>query len=130
MRQLPETFRKNGLTYRLVMRNDQVAMYELTWEGACCGWEVARIFTQGERSINGHIIQAAEVLPSNEKFGTEGINTKSQAFHMDGRKRAEAYFTELSDRLRNANSADTYEKLDTISSQRYQSSALQSQPQS
>ncbi len=129
MRQLPETFRKNGLTYRLVMRNDQVAMYELTWEGACCGWEVARVFTQGERSINGHIIQAAEVLPSNEKFGTEGINIKSQAFHMNGRKKAEAYFTELSDRLRNANVVDGYGKLDTFSSPRYQSATLQSEPQ-
>lgn len=130
MRQLPEQFRKNGLDYRLVVRNDKVALYELTWEGECCGWEVARIFTQAERILNGRTLQASEVLPSNEKFGTEGILTKSQAFHSANRKKAEEYFTTLSDRLKNPNGVDTYEKLGTISSERYQSATSHPNPQS
>ncbi len=121
MRQLPEQFSKNGLNYRLVMRNDKVALYELTWGGDCCGWEVARIFTYGERAINGRTIEAAEALPSNEMFGMEGKLTKSQAFHSLSRKKAEEYFFTLSERLRNPNVPYTYEKLGTISSEEYQS---------
>lgn len=124
MKQLPERFRKNGLDYHLIRRTDLVALYELTWEGENCGWEVSRIFTHGERTLNGRTIEAAEALPSNEKFGTEGLLTKSQAFHSANRKKAEEYFTTLSDRLRNPNRVDTYEKLGTFSSEVDQSAAL------
>lgn len=95
IKQLPETFRKNGLDYRLVMRNDKVALYELKFDGGCVGWEVARIYHQEAILLNNHLIKEGEVLPGNEKFGTEG----SRAFHRDSRKKAEAYFHELTESL-------------------------------
>ena len=110
MKTLPETFGKNGLHYQLIRRTDRVVLYQLLFDGECVGWEVARIFIQREHILNGHTIQAAEVLPSNEKFGTEGLKTKSQAFHANSRIKAETYFTELSERLKNANVMDGYEK--------------------
>lgn len=93
MVQLKERFRKNGLDYQLIKRNDLVALYELLFDGECVGWEVARIHIEKPTKFNG--FQEREALPSNEQFGTEGKLTKSQAFHCNSRMRAEAYFTEL-----------------------------------
>lgn len=103
MNKLKEIFRKNGLDYQLIMRNDKVALFELLFDGECVGWEVSRIYFQKEIILSDRHFQESEVLPGNEKFGMEG----SKAFHMDGRDKAEIYFDILTNGLKMSNSLES-----------------------
>lgn len=76
MQLLPETFRKNGMDYALISRNDKVAMYEqFSPEGISVGFEVILVRIQKAMDVvlNGVTIHYVEkeALPSNEMFGTK-----------------------------------------------------------
>jgi hypothetical protein len=103
METLSEQFRKNGLDYCLVNRNEHVALYELDYDGECVGWEVSRIYQQQASTFAGRNYREGEVLPSNEKFGPDG----SKAFHADGKAKAELYFPILSDGLKTGKSLES-----------------------
>ena len=93
MKQLKETYIRNGLHYKLLKRNDKVAMYELGF--GTSGYEVDRIHLRKEKNIKGTILEAGEALPTNEQFGTEG----SKAFSTNNRDGAEKYFIYFSNAL-------------------------------
>lgn len=80
MEKLPEKFRKNGYEYRLIKRNDLVAMYAMVWINEETGeervhcYEVFLIKVQKPRFVefpDGGVVKyhAKEKLPSNESFG-------------------------------------------------------------
>lgn len=74
MNKLKETFTKNGLPYKLIKRNDKVAMYGVggTYTDKILHYEVCKIQFRKAGSIQGHSFHASESLPSNEQFGREG----------------------------------------------------------
>jgi hypothetical protein len=109
MKKLQMTFRKNGLNYTLLKRNDKVALFELDF--GVSGYEVSRIHHQPESVICGRTIEAGEVLASNEVFGSEG----SKAFSSSGKKRAETYFDALTASLNLPDPSDTLRDSDEIS---------------
>jgi hypothetical protein len=78
---LKDMFRKNGLYYKLIKRNDKVGFYETYVYGKLCGFEVARIYN--------------EVLVSDDDFGLEG----SKCFFAGEPKRARMYFEKLTKKL-------------------------------
>lgn len=96
MKRLQEKFRKNGLPYTLIKRNEFVAMYGIggTYTDKILHYEVIRIIAVPETEIKGRIIPAHEAIPGNELFGKEG----SKCIH--NRDRAERYFLELTDNLK------------------------------
>ena len=80
---LKETFKKNGMDYKLIERNKKVGFYETYVNGQLCGFEVARIQN--------------ETLPSNNAFGMEG----SKCFFQGEPKRARKYFEDFTKELNN-----------------------------
>jgi hypothetical protein len=72
MKQLKEEFKKNGLFYYLVDRTNRVALYRLTIKDKTgeetVGYEVCKIYTKPSRVIKGNILEASEVIPSNNQF--------------------------------------------------------------
>jgi hypothetical protein len=93
---LPVQFSKNGLPYRLVLRNEVVAMFGVggIYYPDNFHYEVVKIYRVPERVLFGKLRPACEALPSNEQFGLDG----SKCF-VD-RERAKAYFLELTTRLK------------------------------
>jgi hypothetical protein len=80
-------FRKNGLDYRLLDRNDSYALYELTIESVIVGYEVDRIRINKAGDRFGLHFPESESLPSNDQFGTDG----SKAFFPHELERTEKY---------------------------------------
>ncbi len=84
------TFRKNGLPYRLIQRNDFVALYGTggTFTNHILHYEVCRIHIRDDQ------YGRREALPSNEQFGRD----ESRAIL--NYEEALAYFQELTSRIR------------------------------
>jgi hypothetical protein len=96
METLKERFRKNGLDYRLLDRNDSYALYELTYKdqvgSAIVGYEVDRIRIQKAHTMFGRTYPDAEVIPGNEEFGMDGSElVRSKSFFPQELDRAEEY---------------------------------------
>ncbi len=68
MEKIKDKFRKNSLLYRLIKRNDLVALYGLggTFTDKILHYEVCRIRIRNDK------YGFREALPSNEQFGREG----------------------------------------------------------
>lgn len=98
METLKETFRKNGLNYKLLDRTDKVAVYELKI-GTVVGYEVCKIYFNKARTLWGKDLPESESVPSNEQFGYEG----SKCFFPHDLKLAKEYFKEFDDKLSGAN---------------------------
>ena len=83
------TFRKNGLPYRLIQRNDFVALYGVagTFTDRILHYEVCRIHIRDDQ------YGRREALPSNEQFGRDD----SRAL-LDYEEALE-YFEELTSRI-------------------------------
>lgn len=125
MRQLPEQFRKNELPYTLIKRNDVVALYGVggTYTDKILHYEVCQIHHRPERIVQGRSVSAREVLPKDDQFGRDlsrAIVNQDEAL---------AYFDEITiiikDRRRGREACHS----DNRTSKRYQSAALQSEPQ-
>jgi hypothetical protein len=73
MKTLKETFRKNGLLYQLIKRNEVVALYGIggTYTDKILHYEVCKIHLRKVHTINGIVIPESESLPSNEEFGRD-----------------------------------------------------------
>ena len=74
MKQLKEVFSKSGLIYKLMDRTDKVALYSLTIKvdkdvEEVVGYEVCKIYTKREKTVNGKIIEAHEAIPTDDQFG-------------------------------------------------------------
>ena len=90
MNKLSDRFRKNGLPYRLIQRNDFVALYGIggTFTNHILHYEVCRIHIRDDQ------YGRREALPSNEQFGRD----ESRAIL--NYEEALAYFQELTSRIR------------------------------
>jgi hypothetical protein len=92
-RPLPTRFRKQGFDYRQIVRDDQAAIYELTWQGntESVAYEVVRIHGHDGFTIGGKTIEPAEIYPRSELWGIDG-------FTFSGRAAADEKFRALGSR--------------------------------
>jgi hypothetical protein len=71
---LPKEFRHDGFTYRQITRD--AAIYEQRWTGCAepsvC-YEVIRIRRREGFQIGGRFVEAAELYPRSEAWGTDGF---------------------------------------------------------
>ena len=73
---LPLEFRRNGFQYRQIAREGNAAIYEQTWNGCpnpSVSYEVIRIRRREGFHIGGRFVEAAEVYPRSEAWGTDGF---------------------------------------------------------
>ena len=96
MKRLSKSFKKNGIDYELIKRNEIIAFFALSIDDTLVGYEVARIYQNAERVIAGKLIYATEGISGNEQFGYDG----SRAFFPSDKKRAKEYFTTLDKELK------------------------------
>jgi hypothetical protein len=82
---LPKEIRRDGFIYRQIAREGDAAIYEQTWTGCAepspC-WEVIRIRRREGFRVDGRFVEAAEVYPKSEAWGTDGFtfSDKDAAF--------------------------------------------------
>ena len=73
---LPKEFRHSRFTYRQIAREDDVAIYEQTWNGcrnpSIC-YEVIRIRRRDAFQIGDRFVEAAEVYPNSDAWGSDGF---------------------------------------------------------
>jgi hypothetical protein len=81
---LPKEFRRGGFDYREIYREDDYAIYRQTWKGNehSAAFEVIRIRRREGFQIGGRFVEAAEVYPRSESWGTDGfaLANKDAAF--------------------------------------------------
>lgn len=73
---LPKEFRRDGFNYKQIAREGNAAIYEQRWTGcaeASVCYEVIRIRRRDGFQIGGRFIEAAEVYPNSEAWGTDGF---------------------------------------------------------
>ena len=89
---LPQEFRRNGFRYRQVARQGNAAIYEQTWTGCrnpSVSYEVIRIRRRKAFQIGGRFVEAAELYPRSEAWGTDGFTftDKDDKKSNDGRSK-------------------------------------------
>ena len=84
-RLLPKEFRHDGFNYRQIAREGDAAIYQQSWSGSrnpsvCC--EVIRIRRREAFQIGTRFVEAAEIYPNSEAWGTDGftLTDKDAAF--------------------------------------------------
>jgi hypothetical protein len=82
---LPKEFRRGGFTYKQIVRERDVAIYQQAWNGcrnSSISYEVIRIKRREGFEIQGRFIEPAEVYPRSEAWGTDGftLTDKDAAF--------------------------------------------------
>jgi hypothetical protein len=73
---IAKEFCHDGFTFRQIVRERDVAIYEQTWNGCAkpsVAYEVVRIRRREAREIKGKLIEAAEVYPRSEAWGIDGF---------------------------------------------------------
>jgi hypothetical protein len=82
---LAKEFRRGGFQYRQIARERNAAIYEQHWTGCAessvC-YEVIRIRRREGFQIGGRFVEAAELYPRSEAWGTDGftLTDKDTAF--------------------------------------------------
>jgi hypothetical protein len=66
---LPNDIRKNGFSYKQVLRGDRSCIYEQRVGQKIIAFEVFMIRVMQEKSFMGKIFKEREIFPSNEDFG-------------------------------------------------------------
>jgi hypothetical protein len=78
---LPKEFRRDGFTYTLIAREGDVAIYEQCSIGSpdpsVC-YEVIRIRRRESFQIDGKLIEASEIYPRPEHWGSNGWTVLSR----------------------------------------------------
>jgi len=72
MKILKTQFRKNGLDYTLLKRNDKIALYQLGHLPDPDGYEVSRIYIMRPHKAFGIDFEESEIITSNDQFLTDG----------------------------------------------------------
>ena len=72
MKTLKKEFRKNGLDYTLLKRNDKVALFILGLPTFPDGYEVCRIYTMKRHKSFGVDFEESEKISSNDQFLADG----------------------------------------------------------
>jgi hypothetical protein len=73
---LRKEFRRDGFSYRQIAREGDAAIYQQTWNSSSdpsTAYEVIRIRRRNGFQIGGRFIEAAEVYPNSEAWGTDGF---------------------------------------------------------
>ena len=70
MKRLPTTIRRDGFTFRQIVRNDHAAVYSQEKDGEVCAYEVIRIGRHDAFEMHGKRIEAGESYPSSERWGS------------------------------------------------------------
>jgi hypothetical protein len=73
---LAKEFCHDGFTLRQIVREGDIAIYEQTWNGCAnpsVAYEVVRIRCRDAREIKGKLLEASEVYPRSEAWGTDGF---------------------------------------------------------
>lgn len=108
---IPEKFRKNGFDFKLLQREKDIAIYELSSKGVVLGFEVHKVRkmpipatsrVDSELVLRGYIFR--ERLPSNENFGNFG-------WSFNGLTNAKILFNNLINKTRQLFVVDEDEKL-------------------
>ena len=86
LKRLKDTFGKNGFTYRIVYRDESVALIQTFTGDIPTGFEVVRIYTRDGR----------EYITTNARFGFDG----SKCFFRTQPRTARQYYEFLSNRLK------------------------------
>jgi hypothetical protein len=78
---LPTRFRRGGFTYRQIVRDDDRAIYEQSWNSppmrSVC-YEIIRIRRRDGFQIGGRFVEAAEIYPRSEDWGRDGLTLLSR----------------------------------------------------
>lgn len=71
---IPDTYRKNGFTYKLVRRMENAAIYSQTATGKDepCHWEVVRVRFRNAKDCGNFQLEAGEYLPTTHEWGVHG----------------------------------------------------------
>jgi hypothetical protein len=93
MKTLKTHFSKNGLDYKLLKRNDKVALFQLGLSADPDGYEVCRIYIMRKHKAFGVNFEEAEIITNNNQFFTDG----SGAFR--SLDKALKHFDKLSEKL-------------------------------
>ncbi len=82
---LKSEFRKNGLPYSLIKRNDIVALFGVggTFTEKILHYEICRIKTTPAGEMFGKTYPAHETIPGNEQFGRDGSAAIVQRIEAD-----------------------------------------------
>jgi hypothetical protein len=72
MKTLKTHFSKNGLDYKLLKRNDKVALFQLGLSAYPDGYEVCRIYVMRKHKAFGVNFEETEIITSNNQFFTDG----------------------------------------------------------
>jgi hypothetical protein len=72
MKILKTTFRKNGLDYTLMKRNDKIALFQLGPTEYPDGYEVSRIYIMHPHKAFGVNFEESEKITSNDQFLFDG----------------------------------------------------------
>ena len=72
MKLLKTEFRKNGLDYILLKRNDKIALFQLGSSSYPVGYEVCRIYIMRPHKAFGVDFEESEIISSNDQFLTDG----------------------------------------------------------
>ena len=68
MKTLKTQFRKNGLDYTLLKRNDKIALFQLGLSAYPDGYEVCRIYIMRKHKAFGVDFEESEIITSNDQF--------------------------------------------------------------
>jgi hypothetical protein len=84
-RPLPKEFRHDGFTFRQIVREDNGAIYEQTWNGCqnpSVAYEVVRIRRREAFQIGEKFVEPYEVYPNSNTWGVDGftLTDKDAAF--------------------------------------------------
>lgn len=88
MKPLEHEYNKNGFTYNLIQRTNEVAMYSQKFEGIIIAYEVFVITKQKANIIFGNQLEEKELHAPSSAWGTE-------AFTCTTLERAELRFNDL-----------------------------------
>ena len=93
METIKQTFKKNGLYYRLLDRTDKVALFEQKLpDGEIAGYEVSIIYHNEAGFRFNKIIPESESITGNEEFGYDN----SKAFFTQDLEHTKQYFDKMS----------------------------------
>lgn len=90
---LPEAFNKNGYNYKLIYREDDVAIYSQNINDNQIAFEVFEVRKNKQFEIDGRIIPARESVPSSEQWG-------NNAFTVHSLLEAAKYMERIKERIR------------------------------
>ncbi len=78
MKVLPEISRQSNFNYKQLIRDGKYAIYEKSKHNCIICYEVIQINSHENYQIAGITIEAAEVYPSSESWGTLGFTYKTK----------------------------------------------------